>query len=275
MSISPAEFTYVSEFVRSEAAIVLGTGKEYLVEARLDPLVKELGFGSLSELVHALQTKRTPVLKSRVVESLTTNETLFFRDVEPFEILHQEVLPKVLAKREDRKELSIWCAASSTGQEPYSIAMLLRERFPQLEGWRVNIVATDISEEVLAKARKGVYTQLEVNRGLPVSYLVKYFQKSGLEWQIKEPIRQMVSFRQLNLVKPISGVPMADIVFIRNVLIYFDLDTKRAVLESIRRLLRPDGYLFLGGAETTLNVNDNYSRVPLGKGSCYQTKGGV
>ena len=206
------------------------------------------------------------------VEAMTTNETSFFRDVTPFEALKKEVIPQLIARRAAEKTLSIWCAASSTGQEPYSLAMLLREHFPVLNSWKLYLMASDISTEVLARARQGKFSQLEVNRGLPASMLVKYFHREGLEWQISDQLRRQIEFREINLAKEWPYIPMLDLVLMRNVLIYFDIKTKKEILEKTRRRLKPDGVLFLGTAETTLNLDDSFVRNQFEQTSYYQIK---
>lgn len=267
-----SDFDFVRELVRRHSAIALEDGKGYLVEARLTPLARREGFASLAELVAQLRTGRDPALQRKVVEAMTTNETLFFRDVHPFEALRASVLPELVQRRAAVKQLRIWSAACSTGQEPYTIAILLRESFPELASWRVDIVATDLSTEVLEKARAGVYGQIEVNRGLPARLMVKYFRQQGVEWQLDDAIRAMVDFRELNLAEPWPAMGQFDVVFLRNVLIYFDRDTKKSILARVRSVLKPDGSLFLGAAETTMNLDDAYERVQLGKSGCYRVK---
>jgi chemotaxis protein methyltransferase CheR len=272
---SPAplsDFDYVRELVRRSSAIVLEPTKEYLVEARLGPLARKEGLASIAELVAKLRGGREDGLTRKVIDAMTTNETLFFRDVHPFETLRTHLLPELLQSRAAARHLRIWSAACSTGQEPYTIAMLLREHFPELASWRIDILATDLSTEVLAKARQGIYGQIEVNRGLPAKLMVKYFTKQGVDWQIDESIRSMVEFRELNLAETWPSFGQFDVVFLRNVLIYFDADTKKAILGRVRRLLRPDGCLFLGAAETTMNLDESFERAQLGKGSCYRLK---
>lgn len=205
---------------------------------------------------------------------MTTNETSFFRDLHPFETLRTTVLPDVIARRASERRLHLWSAACSSGQEPYTIALVLREHFPALAGWTVRLVATDLSREILARARAGRYSQLEVNRGLPAPLLTKHFTREGMEWQLKDEVRRMVEFRELNLLEAWSGLADLDIVFIRNVLIYFDQDIKRGILGRVHRALRPGGYLFLGGAETTLNLDDRFERLHIGKTPCYRRRGG-
>lgn len=268
MPITPTEFSHVSRLVRADAGIVLEPGKEYLVEARLTPLARKEGYASLSALIAAL-TPGATVIRAKVVEAMTTNETSFFRDVEPFTLLRTTILPAVMEARRASRRIQIWCGASSTGQEPYSIAMTLLE-MPELTTWSVDILATDLSTDVLDRARRGSYSQLEVNRGLPAPLLLKYFQKQGLEWQLHDRVRSMVRFEQLNLMRPLPlSVGSPDIVFLRNVLIYFDPPDKAAILTRIRNVMRPDGYLFLGAAETPRNLDDRFERVESRTG-CYR-----
>jgi chemotaxis protein methyltransferase CheR len=273
MGISGNDFEYLTSIIRQDSAIVLEKGKEYLIESRLAPVVKEHGLESLEQLVAKLKNPGSTFLRAEVVEALTTNETSFFRDIEPFEVLKSTLIPELIQKRKDKKQLSLWCAASSTGQEPYTVAMLIREHFPQLNDWKITFIATDLSKEVLEKARSGVFSQMEVNRGLPVTYLVKYFEKIGSDFRIKESIRKMVRFEELNLIKPFTIIPEVDLVMIRNVLIYFDVQVKREILGKIRKVLRSDGYLILGAAETTLNLDEKFERRAVGKSSCYHQKG--
>jgi len=268
MAITPTEFDVVRTLIRTEAGIVLEPGKEYLVEARLSPLARREGLPGASALIAQLGRLKGP-LHTKVVEAMTTNETIFFRDIEPFEVLRKEVLPAMMDARRATRRLTIWCGASSTGQEPYSIAMTLLD-IPELANWTIDILATDISTDVLARARRGLYSQLEVNRGLPASYLVKYFEKKGLEWQISERIRAMVRFEYLNLMRPLPPMTAPDIVFLRNVLIYFDSADKSAILTRIRNVMRQDGFLFLGAAETTRNLDDRFERLPFSKTGCYR-----
>jgi chemotaxis protein methyltransferase CheR len=272
MSIGLSEFDFIRGMVREHAAIVLDAGKEYLVDQRLTPLAQEEGFASIQELVGSLRARSFNGLHVKVVEAMTTNETSFFRDIHPFQSLRQTVLPDCIAKRSADRSLKIWCAACSSGQEPYSIAMLLHEHFPSLLGWNVKLIATDLSRKMIARAQLGRFNQIEINRGLPANLLVKYFKNEGLEWQLKDSIRQMVDFEVMNLTTPWPIFPALDIVFIRNVMIYFDVETKQKILGKIRRILRRDGYLFLGGAETTLNLDDSFERLQLDKGSCYQLR---
>jgi chemotaxis protein methyltransferase CheR len=204
---------------------------------------------------------------------MVTTETSFFRDVHPFETLRTTVLPDLLRRRRAERRLGVWCAACSTGQEPYSFALLVREHFSELAGWRVDILATDLSADVLARARAGRYGQIEVNRGLPAALLVKYFRQHGATWELNEDVRRMVEFRELNLTRPWPALPPADLIFLRNVMIYFDVETKRSILGRAARALRPNGYLLLGGAETTLNLCDSFRRAEHLKGGFHQLVG--
>lgn len=273
MALDKDDFEYVSSLVLKRSAIVLEPEKNYLVESRLMPLARKEGFSTISELVTKTRSNSLGILTQKIVEAMTTNETSFFRDVNPFDALRKNVLPELFAKRPDR-QLQIWCGASSTGQEPYTIAMILKEYFASYTDWKISIVATDLSSEVLARAREGCYSQLEVNRGLPANLLVKHFQRKGMEWQLNEDIRKLVEFRQLNLIDSNWNVPKADIVFLRNVLIYFDVATKKTILKRIRQTLRPDGFLFLGGAETTMNLDDGYERIAFERSGCYRLRKG-
>lgn len=269
-TIEATDFDYVRNLVRDHAAIVLDDGKEYLVEARLYPVARREGLGSIAELVAQLRQKPYNGLHEKVVDAMTTNETSFFRDGRPFQALKNHLLPEFLKKRAATKQLSIWCAASSSGQEPYTVAMLIHEFFASYPDWTVRILASDISEEMLTRCREACYSQIEINRGLPAQYLVKYFEKRGMEWQLKENIRRLVEFQRINLARQWPSLPMVDIVFMRNILIYFDTETKKDILARTREHLRPDGYLLLGGAETTLNLDDEYEQVYFDKASCYR-----
>jgi chemotaxis protein methyltransferase CheR len=271
-TIAKADFDYICELVYKRSAIVLESGKEYLVQSRLVSVASQNGCMSLAELVTRLRAQPAGKLSQAVIEAMTTNETSFFRDMYPFEALKKTVIPELLAKRGSDPQLTIWCAAASAGQEPYSIALLLRESFPQIPKNNIRIIATDINTEVLAHAREGIYSQIEVNRGLPISMLLRHFEKSGANWQIREDIRQMVDFRECNLIQAWPLIPPVDILFMRNVLIYFDQETKKAILAKVRKALKPDGVFFLGGAETTMNLDDNFERVQLEKTACYRIR---
>ncbi len=272
MPLDLPDFEFVCSLVLKRSAIVLEPEKSYLVESRLLPLARREGLASIAELVSRLRANSLNGLHQRVVEAMTTNETSFFRDLNPFEALRKVVLPEFFQRRAAERRLQIWCGASSTGQEPYTIAMVLREHFSGFSDWKIHIVATDLSTDVLARARQGRYSQLEVNRGLPAAFLVKYFQRQGTEWELKEEVRRLVEFRQLNLIDAVWGIAATDIVFLRNVLIYFDVATKKTILQKIRGVLRPDGYLFLGGAETTMNLDDAFERTNFERSGCYRIR---
>ena len=273
-ALSPNDLDYVRGMVRTRSAIVLEPEKAYLVESRLSPLAKSEGLGSLTELVAKLRGTPYGELHKKVVEAMTTNETSFFRDLTPFEVLREKILPEIIARKGTSKRLNMWCGASSSGQEPYSVMFTIFEHFPELKDWVIQYTATDISEEMLAKCREGKYSQLEVNRGLPAPLLTKYFVKKGMGWQVQEDIRRRIDFKPMNLAGPWLTFPPMDLVFIRNVMIYFDLDTKKQILGNIRKILDPSGYLFLGGSETTLNLDNEYERVAVSGTSCYQVKKG-
>jgi chemotaxis protein methyltransferase CheR len=268
VAITRADFDYVRTMDFARSGIVLETGKEYLVDARLGPVAQRLGLASIGDLV--IRMRRDPGLEPQIVEAMTTNETTFFRDVTPFEALRLHVLPALIKARRASTQLRIWCAASSTGQEPYSIAMSIAEHFPELASWDVQIIASDLSQDVLERARGARYTQLEVNRGLPIQLLMKHFEKHGSEWHLKRGIADRVQFRQVNLIQPWPPFLPLDIVFIRNVMIYFDVETKRGIMQRVTRVLRPDGYLFLGTAETTMNLGHEFERIEHDRAGCYR-----
>lgn len=270
--MNPADFDHVCRFVRDQAAIVLEPGKEYLVESRLMTLVRKENLGTVEALIAQLRSDPQNGLHRKVLDAMTTNETSFFRDIHPFETLRKMLLPELIARRAAKKQLHLWCGAASTGQEPYTVMMTVAEHFPDLLKWDMKFIATDLSQEVLARARSGRFSQLEVNRGLPATLLVKYFSRQGTEWEFREDLRRRVDFRELNLVKDWPWMPRLDLIFLRNVLIYFDLETKKTILAKVRRLLQPGGYLLLGGAETTINLDDNFERVRLDKTTCYRVK---
>jgi chemotaxis protein methyltransferase CheR len=270
MTISPDAFTFVRELVRAESAIVLEPGKEYLVESRLVPLARTAGHLDVDAFVRELSTRRNPATLRLVVEALTTNETSWFRDSDPFTALRQSIFP-TLAKTRSHRQMRVWAAACSSGQEPYSILMTAQDT-PELTGWKVDLLATDLSHEMLDRARNGQYSQLEVNRGLPATTLVRHFERSGLGWRISPALSSQVQFRQLNLMRPFPPMGKFDVVFLRNVLIYFDLATKRDILRRVRQVMAPDGHLFLGAAEMTMGVDDAWERVPAGRSSVYRIR---
>ncbi len=251
------EYDFLRKLLKERSGLVLSDDKQYLVESRLLPLARKFGIGSLSELFTKMK-QGSDRLITEAVEAMTTNETFFFRDKIPFDHLHETVFPELLKARAARKSLRIWCAAASTGQEPYSIAMILKDMGAQLTGWRVEIVATDLSHEVLEKCKSGLYSQFEVQRGLPIQMLMKHFKQTGEVWQINPDIRAMVQFRPLNLLQDFFSLGVFDVIFCRNVLIYFDQPTKTAVFRNLAKAMEPDGYLFLGAAETVVGLSDSF-----------------
>ena len=271
-SLTANDFDFVCRLVHQESAIVLGTGKEYLVESRLLTLARQVGERSVPDLVRRLQREPRGPLAGLVVDAMTTNETSFFRDRHPFDALRATVLPELLRTRAASRRIDVWCGAASAGQEPYTLAMLVREALEGRPGWTSSLLATDISAEMLERTRNGRYSQLEVNRGLPAPMLVKWFERVGTEWQVKPALRSMVQVRQLNLAAPFPSLGSYDVVFLRNVLIYFDPPTKRQVLQRVRQVLRPDGLLFLGAAETTLTIDDAWERVVLDRATAYRPR---
>ncbi|WP_435299671.1 CheR family methyltransferase [Timonella sp. A28] len=273
MTITQENFQFISDLVRRKSAISLAPGKEYLVESRLMHLAREHGV-SVDEYVAKKRTSLNLMETELIVEALTTNETSWFRDTQPFSALTQHILPELRKSRKPLGTLKVWSAACSTGQEPYSIAMTLKDYFdsPSFTDPRpsLDIVATDLSQQVLNRSKSGRYSQLEVNRGLPATHLVRHFHREGTEWEISSELRSMVRFQRHNLLDvPPSGGPF-DVVFIRNVLIYFDVATKLEVLKKVRSVLRPGGFLILGAAETTVGIDQSWVRVPVGRSSVYQ-----
>jgi chemotaxis protein methyltransferase CheR len=269
MSLTTTSFDWVRTLVHRESAIVLQPGKEYLVEARLLPIARQLGMSDVTQFVESVRNRPDPDRTRRIVEALTTNETSWFRDGDPFTGLTSTVVPALLASRGPDARLKIWSAACSSGQEPYTIAMLLEDALPGAAS-RVSITATDLSREMVERTRAGRFSQLEVNRGLPASMLVRHFTRAGTEWEVSTTLRRMVTATQCNLAAPLPPMGPFDVVYLRNVLIYFDLATKQAILRRVRDLMRSDGWLFLGAAETTLGVDDRWERVVIGRCSAYR-----
>jgi chemotaxis protein methyltransferase CheR len=259
--VTPFEFDYVRKLVKERSGLVLSDDKQYLVESRLLPLARKVGVAGLSELVSKLKAGAAEALAVDVVEAMTTNESFFFRDKIPFDHFRQTIVPSLLAARAKERRLRIWCAAASTGQEPYSLAMCIKEMAAQLAGWRIEIIATDLSLGVLEKARAGIYSQFEVQRGLPIALLVKYFTQVGEMWQISPEMRAMVQYRPLNLLQNFASLGTFNVVFCRNVLIYFDQPTKIDVLERMARQLDTDGYLVLGAAETVVGLTESFKPI--------------
>jgi chemotaxis protein methyltransferase CheR len=269
------DFAVVQHLVEREAGIALEPRQGYLVGSRLAAVVKEEGFVSVPALVDRLRTRPTPELRARVVEAITTNETSFFRDAPFFEALQSTILPDLIRRRQRERTLRIWSAGCSSGQEAYSVAMLLLDEFPQLRDWQVSILGTDVSSAVLEQAASARYTQHEVNRGLPATRLIRHFSRHGTSWVVSPRVQSRVSFRPLNLAKPWAGLPRMDLVLLRNVMLYFAVPTREAVLRQVARDMKPDGWLALGSAESMLGLDTPFRRVPLGKSSGYRLDGKV
>ena len=263
--MTPLDYEYLRKLLKERSGLDLSADKQYLVESRLVPLARRVGVTGIPELVQKIKSGGADVLTTEVVEAMTTNETFFFRDKIPFDYL-REILPALMQARANRRSLRIWSAASSTGQEPYSIAMLLKEAGQALAGWRIEIVATDLSQGVLEKSKAGLFSQFEVQRGLPIQLLVKHFTQVGELWQLNADIRSMVQHRQLNLLQDFSHLGTFDVVFCRNVLIYFDQDTKAAIFERMVKQLEPDGMLMLGAAESVVGITDAFKPYPEKRG---------
>lgn len=269
MTLTTTSFDWVRALVHRESAIVLQPGKEYLVEARLLPIARQLGLPDVHKFVESVRHRPDPDKTRRIVEALTTNETSWFRDGDPFTALTSTVMPALLAARGPGERLKIWSAACSSGQEPYTIAMLLEDSLPNA-GSRVSITATDLSRGMVQRTKAARFSQLEVNRGLPAAMLVRHFTRAGTEWEVAPNLRRMVTASECNLAAPLPRIGPFDVVYLRNVLIYFDLPTKQVILRRVRELMRPDGWLFLGAAETTLGVDDSWERIVIGRSSAYR-----
>lgn len=261
MTAPPFDFEYLRQLVREQSGVVLEPHKDYLAALHLDRIAAEAGFGSIAALIEYLKSRALSPLHFQAIEALVINETSFFRDHSPFEALKSSILPTLIQSRSSNRSIHIWCAACSTGQEPYSIAMLIREAFPELSTWTIRLIATDFSQQVLERAQQGQYTNLEISRGLSPQLRDRYFYKTQQFWQIRDEIRQMVEFQPLNLIHSWKALPKMDIIFLRNVLIYFDIDTKRAILNQVQHYLQADGYLVLGGGETTFHLDPRFEAI--------------
>jgi chemotaxis protein methyltransferase CheR len=269
VTLSADDLAFVADLVHRRAAIVLDASKEYLVVARLTPVARRAST-TIDGLIRDLRRASCGPLHVQVVEALTTNETSFFRDFHPWEALTSTVIPDLLTTRRSTRRLTVWCAACSSGQEPYTIAMVLSEQFPELAGWTVRIAGTDISTQMVTRTTEAFYSDLEVNRGLPPPLRTKYFARDGDGWRVRPDLRRMVTASHLNLAEPWGSLGAVDVVFMRNVLIYFDVATRRTILERVARLLPPDGSLFLGAAETTINLTQALTRDAIGATSIYR-----
>jgi len=259
------DYEYLRKLLKDHSGLDLSADKQYLIESRLLPLSRKLGLAGISELVQKMKGGSASAI-SQVVEAMTTNETFFFRDKVPFDHFRDAIMPEMIKARAARKSIRIWCAAGSTGQEPYSLAMSLKEMGAALAGWRIEIVATDLSQEVLEKSKAGIYSQFEVQRGLPIQMLVKYFKQSGEFWQANADLRAMVQHRQLNLLHDFSQLGVFDVIFCRNVLIYFDQETKINIFNRLAKSMEADGFLVLGAAETVVGLTDSFKPYPDKRG---------
>ena len=264
--MTPLDYDYLRKLLKDRSGLTLSADKQYLVESRLLPVARRIGVPGLSGLVQKLKEPGTEALITEVVEAMTTNESFFFRDKIPFDLFRNEIMPALLTSRAAQRSIRIWCAAASTGQEPYSLAMCLKELGPKVAGWRIEILGTDLSTEVLEKAKSGIYSQFEVQRGLPIQLLVKHFNQVGETWQVAPELRAMVQYKPLNLLHNFSHLGTFDVVFCRNVLIYFDQQTKVDVLDRIAKTLQPDGFLLLGAAETVVGLTDTFRPIPDQRG---------
>ena len=259
MPLQPSDVTFLQNLIAERSGQIVTADQGYLLDLHLKPIAIEEGLDSVEQLVARARKSNSTRLGDRLTEAMTINETFFFRDLHPFNALRDTIIPRIIEEKKD-KTLKIWTAACSSGQEPYTLGILLREHFPQLSDWNVRITASDISDKVLKKASSGSYTQFEVNRGMPVKLLVKFFSRNGDQWIVKNEVRDMMEFKKLNLAKPWFMADKFDIVFIRNVLIYFSVETKTSILSRIHRSMRPGGYMFLGGGESLINVNVPFDR---------------
>jgi chemotaxis protein methyltransferase CheR len=268
-----ADFAFIAQFLKDRSGLIITQDKMYLLETRLTSILRDNGLANLTALVEVLRQPGATAVKDQVVDAMTTNETSFFRDNHPFEALRKSILPGLIERRAATRSLRIWSAACSTGQEPYSLAMMLKDSFPILGGWKVEIVATDLSPSVLEKARLGIYSTFEVQRGMPIQMLVRHFDQQEPNWQIKRELRQTITFRALNLLEDFSALGQFDVVLCRNVLIYFDQPTKTRIMGAIARRIAADGVLLLGGAESVFGLCDAFTGVPGLKGVYGHTKG--
>ena len=268
MTIATPDFEYLVSLISERTGNVNRPSQDYLLESRLTKLIRELNFDSIESLLAELRRLENEPLRDRVADEMTINETSFFRDPIVFDTLREEILPALIESRQASRRLDIWCAASSSGQEPYSIAILLKEHFPDLDDWNVRLLCTDYSQRMVERTREGRYSQFEVNRGLPARLLATYFDRQGLDWVARDELQRMMDCRVCNLTQPWREIPQVDLVMMRNVLIYFDKPTKEQVLRQTRKVIRADGFLFLGGGETLINLDvpfqsESFSKTPV------------
>lgn len=262
--------TFLFSLLHKESGLALDNSKQYLIETRLDPIARQEGFPSINDLGRHMKQNPSQPLRQKVIDAMMTNETSFFRDIKPFELLKGVVLPDLIKANEKGRRLRIWAAGCSTGQEPYTISMLLCEMAPELHKWDIRIIATDIAEGALERARAGIYSQYEVQRGLPVTYLTRFFNQRKTEWEIKQEVKRLVEFQRLNLLSGFSHLGIFDVIFCRNVLIYFDADAKVRIMEQFADILSSGGVFFLGGAETPFGITNKFTRIETEKGVCYK-----
>jgi chemotaxis protein methyltransferase CheR len=273
--LGAADLQWLCHMVEARTGVGVEEDKVYLVEARLAALADREGFASVRELLSGLRMEETDgALHRAVIESLLVAETSFFRDLHPFEALRDTILPALMARRASQRTLHLWCAACASGQEPYSLAILLREHFPELADWNVRLIASDVSQGILRRAREGAYSALEVNRGLPASLLVRWFEKSGERWRVRDEIRSMIEFRELNLSAPWPSLPAMDLILLRNALLYFDPSLRRIVFQRIGRTLAPDGVLMLGAGESAAGIDPGFVAVPHERCVSFRRAGG-
>jgi len=266
-------FEYLRDLLKDRSGLVVTLEKNYLIETRLIPVARGRGYATVKDMVLALMADHDEALAVEIAEAMNTHESSFFRDSAPFDLFKSTILPELLARRATKRHIRVWCAACSSGQEPYSLAMLVHGQGAKLAGWTVEIVATDISHSVLARAEQGIFSQFEIQRGLPVDLLVKHFTQEGERWRLHDDIRNMVRFRPFNLLQDYRSLGQFDLVFCRNVLIYFDLETKSRVLGAISKVLNTDGVLFLGSAESTVGLTEDFWPVKAGQGVYKHTNG--
>lgn len=271
--ISPEQFRFFADMLKETSGLALTKGKEYLLESRLNELAKVLGLKDLDALYQKAKFRCPPKLKEQIIEAMTTNETYFFRDQHPFDALQKEIIPDIRKKNSAVKKMKMWSAACSTGQEPYSVSMILSEHFSDLSTWKVEILATDISKQAVQKGRDGRFTQVEVNRGLPISMLIKYFKQEGAFWLADAKLKRRLRFQQFNLMAPFTGKMGFDIILCRYVLIYFDQQTKKQILGKLVNALAPGGFLMLGATETPIGLPPTMKRIMYGKTTCWQKQG--
>jgi chemotaxis protein methyltransferase CheR len=269
--MTPRDFDYLRTLLKSASGLVLTDDKQYLIESRLLPVAKKLKYETIDAMVAELRRSEATSLKNQIVEAMTINESFFFRDKTPFDNFENIMLPKLLEAKKAQKHLRIWSAAASTGQEAYSLSMIMQEYAAELEGWRIEIIGTDLCSEALEKAKAGLYSQFEVQRGMPVKYLVKNFKQVGSMWQVNSKIKSSVQYRQFNLLNSFNLLGRFDIIFCRNVLIYFDKETKSDIIERMGKQTNPNCYLVLGASETLVGLNDSFGTVTDARG-LYQIK---